>query len=68
MSLDVLNHRVMELERLVKEHDRGSATRYKELEMRIRVLEIAHARLVAYAAGGAFVGGVIFQVVQLLFR
>ena len=39
-----------------------------ELEKRVRALEIAHARIVAWTAGAAFAGGLAWQLAVWLMR
>ena len=53
----VLEHRVTELER---RYD----VEMRELELRVRALEVAWAKLLGLSAGGAAVGGLLFQVLQ----
>lgn len=53
----ILEHRIMALERSYHDIERT-------LEPRVRALEIAHARIVGWAAGGAFVGGLVWNVVS----
>lgn len=38
---------------------------HRDLEIRVRALEIGFAKLTAYAAGGAVVGGAAFQLVKM---
>lgn len=54
-------HRLAELESEV-------ATLRADLEPRVRALEIAHARLIGWAAGGAFVGGAAWSVLAWLLK
>jgi hypothetical protein len=49
-TVELLEHRMRVLEEQVTSN-----------EVRLRALEIAHARLIGYAAGGAFIGGLVFQ-------
>lgn len=51
----LVEHRLRVLEEASADHDG-----------RIRALEIGYARLVGWAAGGAFVGGLVFQLLSAL--
>jgi hypothetical protein len=53
----LLLHRIAEVEKAAE-----------ELETRVRALEIAQARLIGYAAGGAFAGGLVWQIVTWFAR
>lgn len=52
------------LEHRVKVLEEKSA----ELEGRTRALEVAQAKLMGYCAGGAFAGGLAFQILSWLVR
>ncbi len=54
---ELLEHRVQVLEGRVAEH-----------EVRLRTLEIAHAKLIGWCAGGAFAGGLAFQILQWVLK
>lgn len=62
MSTEVLNHRLVEVEKDVAE----MRAENKAQEVRIRALEIGHARILGWAAGGAFVGGAIISALVKL--
>lgn len=67
MSFELLNHRVQTLEDKLDDHIDADKNIHKELEIRVRALEIAHGKLIGYAAGGAFVGGLAFQLARMVF-
>lgn len=53
----LVNHRLLALEKVQSEH-----------EGRIRALEIGYAKILGWAAGGAFVGGAAVQVLTWLVK
>lgn len=59
VNVAVLDHRVAELER---RYDVGM----REMELRVRALELAWSKAIGLGAGGAVVGGLVFQVLQFL--
>lgn len=56
-TVALLEHRVAVLEKDTQ-----------ELSGRVRALEIAQAKLIGYCAGGAFAGGLAFQILTWLVR
>lgn len=60
-GLALLYHRVDQLE---KAHVKLTEEVNDELEPRLRALEISHARIIGWAAGGAFIGGLVWNIVS----
>jgi hypothetical protein len=57
---EVLSHRVTDLEKDVAE----MRAENKAQELRLRALEIANAKILGWAAGGAFVGGAFWTLIS----
>jgi hypothetical protein len=51
--LSLLEHRMIQVERALE-----------KVEPRLHAVEIAQARILGWAAGGAFIGGVVWNVVS----
>lgn len=62
MQTAVLEHRIARAEEEIAE----IRSEIKAIETRTRVLEIAHARILGWAAGGAFAGGGVFTILSWL--
>jgi hypothetical protein len=62
-TVRVLEVRLEKLEKALEEHEGLD----RAVEGRVRALEIAQAKIIAFAAGGAFAGGGIVQLLQWMF-
>jgi len=63
-TVRVLEVRLEKLEKALEEHEGLD----RAVEARVRNLEIAQAKIIAFSAGGAFVGGSVVQLLQWIMR
>lgn len=66
MNAELVNHRLMSLERAIAIAEEKHVKLHEKLDARVKVLEIAHAKLMAVAMAGAFLGGLAVQLLQML--